>query len=306
MNRRTFLASIAGAALPLPVSAASGPDRAYGRLACTSVSFRHRFAATRPKGQAANEPDLTLLDLPALVAERLGLRQVEVWSRHFLEPTLAFAEKLRHAAERAGARIVNVQQDEPPFELSHPDADRRAASVASIKRWMELAAACGSPSLRANVGGRPTDPFDLSAAADSFRRLADHGAKLGVKILVENHGGHSVKAENVAAVVAAVASPWCRSLPDFGNLPAGTSLPDRIAFLQKILPFAALVSAKGMEFDADYRHTSYDVGACVRAAESAGFTGIYSIELWAPSYTPPDPFRAVRTMGDEITRHLLA
>lgn len=306
MNRRTFLASLAAAALPASGSAAAGPDRAFARLACTSVSFRHRFAATRPKGQAAREPDLSLLDIPALFSERLGLRQVEVWSRHFPEPTLAFAEKLRRVAERAGSRIINLQQDEPPFELSHPDADRRTTGVASIRHWMDLAAACGSPSLRANVGGRPTDPFDLSAAADSFRRLAEHGAKIGVKILVENHGGHSVKAENVAALVAAVGSPWCRSLPDFGNLPAGTSMPDRIAFLQKILPFAALISAKGMEFDADYRHTSYDVSACVRAAEAAGFTGIYSIELWAPSYTPPDPFRAALAMRDEIARHLRA
>jgi sugar phosphate isomerase/epimerase len=304
MNRRSFLASIAGAALPISGSAASGPDRAAARLACTSVSFRHRFAATRTKGQTAREPDLSLLDLPALFSERLGLRQVEVWSRHFPEPTLAFAGNLRRAAERVGSRIINLQQDEPPFELSHPDATRRAASVASIRHWMDLAAACGAPSLRANVGGRPTDPFDLSATADAFRRLADHGAKIGVKILVENHGGHSLKAENVAALVAAVDSPWCRSLPDFGNLPPGTSLPDRVAFLQRILPFAALISAKGMEFDADYRHTSYDVGACVRASEAAGFTGIYSIELWAPNYTPPDPFRAVLAMRDEISRHL--
>lgn len=306
MQRRTFLASLAGAALPLCGSAASGPDRAVARLACTSVSFRHRFAATRPKGQTASEPDLSLLDIPALFSERLGLRQIEVWSRHFAEPTLAFAGKLRRAAERAGARIINVQQDEPPFELSHPDAGRRAASVAAIRHWMDLAAACGSPSLGANVGGRSSESFDLTAATDSFRRLAEHGAKIGVKILVENHGGHSVKAENVAALVSAVASPWCRSLPDFGNLPAGTSLTDRIAFLQRILPFAALVSAKGMEFDADYRHLSYDVGACVRASEAAGFTGIYSIELWAPNYTPPDPFRAVRAVSGEISRHLQA
>ncbi|MCX7887476.1 MAG: hypothetical protein N3B01_09530, partial [Verrucomicrobiae bacterium] len=104
--------------------------------------------------------------------------------------------------------------------------------------------------------------------------------------------------------VKAVNSPWCRSLPDFGNMPAGFTTEQRVAFLNQILPYAFLISAKGMEFDADYRHTSYDVAACVRAAEQAGYKGIYSIELWSPKYIPPDPVRAVRALADIITRNI--
>ena len=77
-----------------------------------------------------------------------------------------------------------------------------------------------------------------------------------------------------------------------------------LAFLGQLFPTAALISAKGMVFDADYRHLSYDVGACTRAAEAAGFRGVYSVELWAPDYFPPDPFRAARTMLDEIASNL--
>lgn len=162
---------------------------------------------------------------------------------------------------------------------------------------MDLAAACGAPSLRANVGGRPGETFDLQTVADAFRQLAEHGEKIGVKILVENHGGHSMKAGSVAAIVKTVNSPWCRSLPDFGNMPADITSPQqRIDFLNPMLPFADLISAKGMEFDEDYRHLSYDAGACVRAAEAAGFKGIYSVELWSPKYLAPDPVRTIQAM----------
>ncbi len=306
MRRKTFLQWAALGAVGAPLlrsgeAAGADPNR---RLGCTTVSFRHRFAATRPKGDRAVGPDFSLLDMPAMFVGELGLRQVEVWSRHFAETTPAYAEKLRAAAARAGARIINVQQDEAPHDLSNADPEKRRACLGIIMRWMDLARACGSPSLRANTGGRAGEPFDLSTAADSYRRLAEHGERIGVCVLVENHGGHSARAENVAAIVRAVNSPWCRSLPDFGNLPAGVTPAERVAFLNQILPFADLISAKGMRFNAAYEHVSYDLAPCVQAAKQAGFKGIYSIEVWTPTDPPADPLRAVRSVADVIRRQL--
>jgi len=307
MKRRKFLHH-ATAALALPVwaeQAIAAPADKFDRIACTTVSFRHRFPATQPKaGFTPTEPNLDLLDVPAFFAEHLGLHNVEVWSKHFTEQTPDYARKLRAAAEKVGSKIINVQMDEPPFDLSSPDADKRAACVKETKRWMDLAAACGAPSMRANTGGRKNEPFDLDTTAGSFRQLAEHGKSLGVRILVENHGGHSAKAENVAAIVKAVASPWCRTLPDFGNTPKDFTIEQRTAFLEKILPHAHLISGKGMNFDRDYKHTTYDFARCVRAAEDAGFTGIYSIELWAPKDVPPDPVKAVQALKRTIQENM--
>jgi sugar phosphate isomerase/epimerase len=294
---------LAAAAPLLGAGAVRAADR-MDRIGCTTVSFRMRFSSTRPKGVQATGPDLDLRDVPALFAGKLGIRNVEVWSKHFGEGTAAYGEKLRAAAAKAGARIVNVQMDEPPFDLSSPDAAARRACIEAAKKWMDVAAACGAPSLRANTGGKKEESFDVSTTADSFRRLAEYGERIGVKILVENHGGHSSKAENVAAIVAAVNSPWCRSLPDFGNMPVEFTTAERVGFLNRILPFADLISAKGMEFDANGGHKSYDIAACVRAAEAAGFKGIYSVELWAPNYVPPDPFAAVKVVAEVVVTAL--
>lgn len=304
-NRRDFLNYATGALALAPcVKATASADARMSRIGCTTVSFRHRFAATRPKNVVPSGPDYDLLDMPALLVEKLGISNVELWSKHFPEAAVSYGQKLRAAAEKAGARIINIQQDEPPFDLSSADDAPRRACVEATKKWMDIAAACGSPSLRANVGGRAGETFDLQTTVDSFRQLAEHGENIGVKILVENHGGHSAKAENVAAIVQTVNSPWCRSLPDFGNMPPEYTDAQRVEFLDQILPVAHLISAKGMEFDKDYRHVSYDDVACVRAAETAGFQGIYSIELWSPKHIAPEPERAIKTMIETIVREL--
>lgn len=72
----------------------------------------------------------------------------------------------------------------------------------------------------------------------------------------------------------------------------------------RALLFADRISAKGMRFNAAYEHLSYDLAPCVRAAEQAGFKGIYSIELWTPTDPPADPVRAVRSVADIIRRQL--
>lgn len=307
MNRREFLNNAlfhAGWMAAVGVAPAGAKPGAESRIGATTVSFRARFPSTRPKGVAAVEPDLNLLDVPALFAERLGIRNVEVWSKHFGEGTPAYGEKLRAAAAKAGARIINVQMDEPPFDLSSPDAAKREACLAKTKEWMAIAAACGSPSMRANVGGGKNETFDPPLTLESFRRLAEHGASVGVRVLVENHGGHSMGDGVVTSIVKAVDSPWCRALPDFGNMPGEVTMDQRIAFLSSMFPLADLISAKAMEFDKNYRHITYDLGACVRAAEAGGFKGIYSVECWAPNYFPPDPFRAVTSAAREIGSNL--
>lgn len=145
--------------------------------------------------------------------------------------------------------------------------------------------------------GDPTGPFNLEITADSFRQLAEYGAQVGVKVLVENHGGHSLVPENLVAIIEAVDSPYLRSLPDFGNLPPGADEEARYALLRKLFPHAHLVSVKGMVFDAQLNHTSYDIAACVRIGEELGFKGVYSAELWAPGILPKDPIaEARRTM----------
>ena len=316
MKRRDFLkrSGLAMAAsMASPLACRSGlsasrqqpPAEKMKRIGCTTVCFRTLFPSTRPANCPAPDRDITLLDVPDLFAEKMGVHNVEVWSKHFAERTPAYCAKARRAIEKAGSTLCNIQMDEPGYNLSHPDKAERLKSVQFCEEWMDRSAACGATSMRANVGGsRKGLPFDLEVAADSFAQLAQHGQKIGLKILVENHGGFSGVPENIVAIVKAVDSPWCRTLPDFGNVPKDFSQEQREAFLRKIFPWAHLVSAKGMVFDEQYRHLTYDIGRCVKLGESMGFKGIYSVEQWAPAYVPVDTFEMVRAIIADVAAAL--
>jgi len=309
MQRRRFLkATVCTFAVSSGIGAAAeAVERAteadpWKRIGCTTVSFRSRFPATRTdKTPTAN--DLTALAVPQLFADQLGIHNVELWSQHFADTSLDYCRSLKEAAAAVGSKIVNIQLDDPGYNLSHIDATERDQSVAFVKAWMDRAAACGAPSLRANTGNGKA-PFDLRNTGNAYRQLAAYGRQIGVKVLIENHGGYSSDPDHVVALVEYVDSPFCRSLPDFGNMPAAFSAEQRADFLKKLLPFAELISVKGMVFDEQYEHLTYDVGACVRLAESCGFRGIYSVELWDRNYQPADPARAVKQIMQSISSQL--
>lgn len=312
MKRRTFLRGVGGA-IALPMIAGPGkpdagekpahPREKMKRVGATTVCFRSRFPQTRGSNADYSGPDMKLEEVPAFFAEKLGVHNVELWSRHFSDDSLKFCRKLKKlAAKEEDSRIINIQLDADD-NLSARDRARRRESVDFVKKWMDRAAACGAGSLRANTGGG-RQPFDLSITADSFRQLAEHGKEIGVKILVENHTGYARDPENVVAIVEAVDSPWCRTLPDFGNMPQDLSREKRHAFLKKLMPHAHLISAKGMHFDEEGNHTTYGLGACVRLAESCGFEGIYSAEQWSREPIAVSDLRAARRIIEIIVKNM--
>jgi sugar phosphate isomerase/epimerase len=295
MNRRSFLAAsfasaLAGAA-ETPI-----PPAILRRIGITTVCLRERFPATRSKNRPAPpEGDLTLLAAPKLIADQLGLHNVEVWNFQFDDNSMEYCRQLKDAASRVGSTFLNIQLD-GPYDLSSPDSAKRAESIQFVKGWMDRAVAIGSPRLRANSGGEaPGAVWDLNRVADSYRQLNDYGKKIGVKLLCENHIGFSRDIDKAVAIVKAVNDPNCRTLCDWGNTPANSNT-ERIAGLKKMFPYLELVSAKELDFDEQNRHISYDIVPIIKATEQSGFRGIYSIEFYTEKSPPRDPLAAAKTM----------
>lgn len=317
MNRRRFLqhgARALGAASVFPIAGqvleAAGdlaigqslPAAVLNRIGITTVCFRERFPATRTKGAPAPAGgDLTLLTAPKMIADQLGLHNVEIWSAQFAETTLDYCRQVKAAAAAAGSRIIDVQVDGPE-NLSDPDDAKRSASIATIKLWMDRAAAVGAPRMRANTGGGKPEAWDVKRTADSFRQLADYGKPLGVKILIENHIGYSADIDKVVELVKAVNHANCGVISDWGNTPS-TSPADRVAGLSKLLPHLELVSAKELDFDDSNKHVSYDIVPLIKATEASGFKGIYSIEFYS-NRPPKDVVAAARDMMQSIAANI--
>lgn len=278
------------------------PEAIMRRIGVTTVCFRDWFPSTRTGGRPQPPGgDLTLLDAPKFIADRVGIHNVEVWNSHFADESIEYCRQLREAAKAAGSVITNVQLD-GQYDLSSPDAAQRAESIEHVKRWMDRAAAVGAPRMRANTGGRRGDPVG-EQTIDAFRQLAAYGRTIDVTILVENHVGMSVDIPKVVEVVRRVNDPLCRALADWGNTPSD-SPQARVVALAEMAPYLEFVSAKQVDFDANNRHVSYDVAPLITATEQSGYRGIYSIEMWGQQ--PPDPVAAVAAFRDLLAANIRA
>jgi sugar phosphate isomerase/epimerase len=305
IHRRDFLKR-GSAALVSPLFVAAAPSASLGRfgqadplarIGIATWSFRHLIAAGRsPTMPVPERAVMTALDAPKFVREELGLRQLEIIINHLDERTIAYAERVRAAADRAGVEFINFQLG---GQMSAPDPAARAKSIAEIKDGMRIAAALGAPTVRADVGGRQGEALDLAVTADSYKQLVEFGSTIGVMPMPENHGGHSTDPDTLVSIMRAI-DPRIRAIVDWGNFRV-ESQAQRIESTRKLLPHAGLVSAKVDRFDADYR-PGYDVGELVRVVEASGYKGKYSIEI---TNAPPDIVRGARA-ATEIIRATLA
>lgn len=103
------------------------------------------------------------------------------------------------------------------------DGPAQRGAVDDVKRQVDIAAALGATNMRHDVTRGPTDPaatsFDevLERVAPAVRAVTEHGAALGVRTSVENHGFYLQTADRVARLVEAVGHPNFAVTLDLGN-----------------------------------------------------------------------------------------
>lgn len=185
------------------------PTAPRERLAVASYPFRTFM--DRP-----GHPGIKLTDFAAMVVEKFGLHNIEPLSQHFPSTEPAYLDELRKAVEHAHSHIVNIPAS-VGASLYDPDAARRDKAIAGSRKWVDVAAALGSPSIRVHIQGARGTPPDAGRAAESLHQVADYGASRNVVINLENDDLDTEDAFFLAKVIDAVASPWLHALPDFGN-----------------------------------------------------------------------------------------
>lgn len=273
-----------GAAEPLP-------PKLSERISISTVTFRDRFKSNGGKRPAASQ-ELTLLTLPKFIADNLDIHNIELWNLHFEDDSITYCEKVREAAARVGSSIINIELD-GSYNLSSADPAERNKSIEFVKGWIDRANALGSPRVRPNQQSfeAASAPFNLSTAIDSYRQLTDYAHKTGVKILIKNFVGACLNIDTLISLIQGVNDPQCRLILDWGNTHFD-SMDARLTEFRKAFPYMEMETAKGINFDANYRLTDYDPAPIIRATEAAGFRGIYSIELYSADNPPADPVRA--------------
>lgn len=195
-------------------------------------------------------------------------------------------EKLAAKMAATGTKCQHISNN-APRDICEPDPERRKAGVEVAKKWLDGAKILGAKSMRVNSGGPRVLPNAVPASdgypkaddvakylancIESFKELADHGGKAGVKVTLENHWGLTANPANIRIIVDEVKNPFCEASPDFCNWEHEYLLYNG---LKMLAPYAhSNVHAKYWN-----RWKDNDVRRSVKIMTDAKFEGTFALE----------------------------
>ncbi len=226
-------------------------------------------------------------------ANELGFEGIEYVSQLYRKEIAEMGmetllEKLKAKSEEYGVKNVLIMIDGEGAMASTDEKERNEA-IENHYKWVDAAKYLGCHAIRVNAHGEGSSEEVAKAAVDGLSKLADYGAKQGINILVENHGGYTSNGKWLADVMKRVGKSNCGTLPDFGNFcltsgygsikdPGCTEAYDIYQGLKELMPFAIAVSAKTYDFDADGNEQHIDYVKMLQIVKDAGYKGFIGIE----------------------------
>ncbi|MCX7605397.1 MAG: sugar phosphate isomerase/epimerase [Bryobacteraceae bacterium] len=269
LTRRACLAAAAAPLLPQP---------RFDRLPGAGVRIGlNVYSFNEPLRRGA----MTLFDAVRFCAEH-RIAGIDATGYYFpgypARPPDDFVRRLRREAFLHGVAIfgTGVRND---FSLPDPEARRREAQL--VRDWIEVAAALGAGILRIFSGRGVPEGFTfeqtLSWMAPLIRECAEHGARHGVLIGIQNHDDFLSTAAQTIRLVEAVQHPWCGVILDIGSLRQA----DPYAEIAQLIPYAVSwqlkenVAPGGREEPADMQRIRSLI-------EARGWRGWLPIETLGP------------------------
>jgi sugar phosphate isomerase/epimerase len=242
---------------------------------------------------------MTNLDFPVVAKRDFGIDGVEYVNSFFKDKAQdnAYLTELKTRCTDNGVNSVLIMCD-GEGSLGDPDSSQRTKAVENHYKWVEAAKFLGCHSIRVNAHSEGSYEEQMKLASDGLRRLSEFGAKHGIGVIVENHGGLSSSGKWLAAVMKLVDDKNCGTLPDFGNFRVtDTEVYDMYQGVAELMPYAKGVSAKSHVFDKDGNESEIDYVKMMKIVLDAGYHGYVGIE-WEGE--KPDEMEGVK-----LTKQLL-
>ena len=270
VSRRQFLTQTGLAAGALTSGAAWAKDVAPLQISLAQWTINRELRS----GKIDN------LDFAKVAAEH-GIHAVEYVNQFFMDKAkdAKYLGEMKKRAADQGVKSLLIMCDREG-NIGDPDSAKRKQTVDNHRKWLDAAKFLGCHSIRVNAGSSGTWDEQVKLAADGLSRLTAIGAKLGLNVIVENHGGLSSNADWLVEVIKKVDHERCGTLPDFGNfrIKPGESY-DSYRGMQKLLPFAKGVSVKDRVWDDKGKQSALDYDRMLKLVHASGFRGYCGIEF---------------------------
>jgi sugar phosphate isomerase/epimerase len=164
--------------------------------------------------------------------------------------------------------------------FTYPAGPEREKEIAHVKRWLDVASELGSPAIRIFAGDAQKGQPEAEArrnCVESIQACADHAARRGVFLALENHGGVVAEPEGLLEIVEAVKSDWFGVNFDSGNFHG----PDPYADLARIVPYAVVAQVKVEIQPKGGPKQAADFGRIVKLLRDGGYRGYVTLEYEA-------------------------
>ena len=247
--------------------------------------------------------DIKPIDFPVIARQEFNIGGVE-YVNQFFKDKAEDTEYLNGLISRANDNDVKnlLIMCDGEGELGNLDEKARIQAVENHYKWINAAKYLGCHSIRVNAAGNGTAEEVADAAVDGLGRLTEYGAKEGINVIVENHGGYSSDGTWLSGVMKQVNSQYCGTLPDFGNFclergPEGClNSYDMYKGVEELMPFAKGVSAKSHNFNAEGNETDIDFYRMLQIVKDAGFNGWIGVEYEGSELSEYEGIRATRDL----------
>jgi sugar phosphate isomerase/epimerase len=222
---------------------------------------------------------MKLVDFPKMVADRFQVTGIEPLDEHFPNTESAYLNEFRRALEAAGAHVVNIPVGRLHGSFYDPDESKRNTVVTTAKKWVDVAAALGSPGIRVHVQSVRELKPDAALAASSLTEVAEYGERKQIVVNLENDDPASEEAFFLIDIIERAKTPWLRALPDFCNsMLLGQGEEYNYRAVTAMFQHACTIShVKEIETD-DGKVFRVDVAKTIAIAKETGYKGYFSME----------------------------
>jgi sugar phosphate isomerase/epimerase len=205
-----------------------------------------------------------------LDCKKLGCTQLDPWNQHFASTDDAYIAKVKEAAKRVELPFGLIAVD--GGHIHEPTAEARAAKRKTAYHWIEVARKLAVKQIRLDAGGTaamPQDEFDI--IVEGFEDLKKRCRDAGLELVMENHFGASVIADNVVKICD---TTGIGLLLDAFNWAKGHEAEGWL----KCSKYARACHIKTFAFTDDGEELTINVGAFVKHMKKSGYRGAWGVE----------------------------
>lgn len=307
-NRRVFLKQLgvftagAGALSSLPFAAnAFEAKKSFFEISLAEWSLHKSLFSNK----------ITNLDFPVIAKKEFGINVVEYVNQFFKDKAkdTTYLNELLKRCKDNGIKNHLIMVD-GEGGLADLDEAKRKQTVENHYKWVDAAKHLGCSTIRVNSYGEGSAEDVQKAAIDGLGRLGEYGAKAGINIIVENHGGYSSNGKWLAAVMKGVNKKNVGTLPDFGNFCLKRSKDgceeeyDRYEGVAELMPYAKGASAKTYDFDEQGNCIETDYNRIMKTVKDSGFKGYVGIEYEGSTLDEYTGIKKTKALLEKVAKTL--